>query len=287
MLQTSTVVPGNTIIPLPEGASISDAIYVLNKDIPVNEYGLPLYFLRSDLLAPSMACLTQDAVDQAACGLFYPDGYPVLENGGTYWNQLPHEPYNAYMQFQKYLDMVEDHGIRQLDLLAAAEHEDLLNYQALYREYYWSSRARAYDLFITAAEQKKREHRIRKMENTHFEKTRALMEKLLARFDDPDWIEELSAKEALEGLETLIKLQRLSVGLTGQHASSNAGNNIPKGASAEFIVRQITKNASDVGGANTDRFQNKLLDLLNDPTQGMAVQEMVLRVNAHEGQYQA
>ncbi|MEB3089971.1 hypothetical protein, partial [Parvimonas sp. M20] len=151
-------------------------------------------------------------MDSAACGLFYQDGYPVTEIGGSFWNQLPHEPYPAFKRFMAYLEQAETHGIRQLDLLSVSEDATVEELQAYYMEFYWSARARAYDLFIVAAEAKKREHRIRKMENGHYANAGVLLERLMTRFEDPQWIEELNAKEAIDALETLIKVQRLSVG---------------------------------------------------------------------------
>ncbi|MEB3025948.1 hypothetical protein, partial [Parvimonas sp. M13] len=58
----------------------------------------------------------------------------------------------------------------------------------------------------------------------------------------------------------------------------------PRGASAEFILRQITRGVADSTGASTDAFQHKLTELLADEDSGMQLQEMILRVNAHNGQ---
>ena len=96
---------------------------------------------------------------------------------------------------------------------------------------------------------------------------------------DPEWIEELNAKEAIEAVGTLIKLQRLSVGLTGQHSSSNANKEMQPGASAEVILRQITRGAhlaADTGEA----LMGKLQTMLADDSQASVLQEMVLRFNS-------
>lgn len=320
-----------TIIPLPDQCSLSDAVHFLSRTIPANEFGLPVYFLRSDLLGAALSgpYITQEDVDAASVGLFYTDGYPTLPTGSSFWSQLPHEPKIAHLAFTKYLEQGELDGIRQLDTLfielsndprfstildahqnqyqnAGATHADtdadyededddvgstklegsgyglgLQGLVSLYRQYYWSSRARAYDLFVVAAEQKRREHRIRKMENRHFIQAEQMFEQLLEKFQDPEWIEELNAKEAIEALETLVKIQRLSVGLTGQHASSNAGNVTAgrKGVTAEYIMRQVAQGTASTSGEGADRFTNKLQALLADPSQGMLIQEAILKLS--------
>ena len=274
---------GEEIIVFPEGASRADIVAQLSKDLPTNNFGLPIFFYRSDLLPLHAPHLTQSDINGAATGLFYTEGYPTLNTGKSFWNQLPHESFEAFKLFENYLDQDEEYGIRQIDLLAAAKGLELSNIQDLYKEYYWSYRSRAFDIFQAAAEQKRRERVIQKMENKHYDKSGALLTKLWERFEDAQWIEELNAKEAIEAVETLIKLQRLSVGLTGQHASSSAGHTNAPGASAEVILRQITQGATAGQEATGDMLRNKMLSLLSDPTQGAILQEMILRVNSTGG----
>jgi hypothetical protein len=277
--------PKSERIVLPESTSRGDAVYHLAQKVPSNEFGLPLWFYRSDLLPP-VDQLTGYGVDAAAEGLFYHDGYPVTQYGTSFWNQLPHEPYDTFNAFMKFLDQAQELGIRQLDLLSAQmEGTSLEQLQQFYREFYWSARARAYDLFIVAAERKKREYRIRGMEDDHFSRSAKLLDDLLAKFQNKDWVGELNAKEAVEVLESLVKIQRLSVGLTGQHASSNAGTPNQPGASGEFILRQITKGVT-LGNGGDNPFGQKLEQLLQDPESGMMLQELILRVNTNDSQMQ-
>jgi hypothetical protein len=279
--------PVQTRIVLPENISRGDAVFYLASRTPKSEFGLPMWFYRSDLLPP-LDQLTQGDVDAAAEGLFYHDGYPTTQYGKSFWNQLPHEPHTAHRAFEAFIDQAQELGIRQLDLLSAQPdiEQDLETLQQLSREFYWSARARAYDLFIVAAEQKKREYRIRNMEQSHFNDSGALLARLLEKFQDPDWVDELNAKEAIEALETLVKIQRLSVGLTGQHASSNAGQTNTQGASAEFILRKITQGVGGMNGDTSNAFSSKLDQLLADPEAGMQLQELILRVNTTDSQMQ-
>jgi hypothetical protein len=143
------------------------------------------------------------------------------------------------------------------------------------RTYYWSIRAKAHDIFVVAADQKRRELRIRKTENNHYASAGALLDQILPKFNDPEWIEELSAKEAIEALETLMKIQRLSLGLTGQNSSSLQQG--PRGASTELIMRQISKE-SGVAVAQENMMDNQLAMLLADESYGAKAQELILRV---------
>lgn len=261
-----------------EGATKGDIIYELSSRIPVNEFGLPIFFLRSDLL-PSGTHLSQADVDVAAMGLFYYEGYPTTEKGGSFWNQLPHEPRADFELFQQYLDQAALIGVRQLDMLSVDSGRPLEDISEVCRCFYWGPRARAYDMFIVAADRKKREHRIRNMEDRHYLEADDLFKKLMGRFkgENEDWIDELNAKEAIEAMETLVKLQRMSVGLTGQKASSTPADALP-GESSEAIIRQIAQRATQTGqGNNTFGAQ---LDALLNGEDGAQLQDLIIRFTA-------
>jgi hypothetical protein len=269
---------GPEILVFPEDATKGDIIYELSQRIPQNEFGLPDFFFRSDLIHGTQ--LTDQDVDAAAVGLFYFNGYPTLENGSSFWNQLPHEPQKQYEMFTAYLDQAGEIGIRQLDLLAVHTDFRVEELSEFSREFFWSARARAYDLFITAAEAKKRQHRIRKMEDKHFVETDKMFTKLLQRFtgEFDDWIEELNAKEAIEALELLVKIQRMSVGLTGQHASSTS-RDIPAGVSDEDAIRRLAQ-SSGMSHSNADQFAGRLQHLLNHPEEGATLQAAIISYTA-------
>jgi hypothetical protein len=272
----------NPRIVLPEHYTKADAVFHLAQKTPTNEFGLPTWFYRSDLL-PDLRYLRKADVENSAEGLFYYDGFPVTQYGSSFWQQLPHEPLDHYILFGKFLDQAMEVGIRQLDLLSASVDKDLEQLQQYYREFYWGARARAYDLFITAAERKRREHITRKMENTHYEQAGKLLAVLQKKFEDAEWFQELNAKEAIEAMETLVKLQRLSVGLTGQHSSSNEGMPRTPGMSAEVILRQITQGAGMSDGT-ANAMSRKIEELLQDPEAGMKLQEIILKVTTNENQ---
>jgi hypothetical protein len=277
---------GPRLTVLPEGCTRGEAIQTLSREIPLNQYGLPAYFIRSDLLSGlALGHVDQEEIDAASMGLFYTEGYPTLEDGRAFWNQLPHEDPRAFNYFQRYLEQAEEHGIRQLDVLGATESIDSNKLRQLYMEFYWSSRARAYDLFQVAAQERKRQLRIRSMENRHYDLAGKRMEELLRKFEDEEWIEEVNAAEALELLMELAKLQRLSLGLTGQNASSLPKNALPEGASPQAIMEHLTK-GTHLGEDQSDNFQAKLSALLNGDG-GMEIQDAIIRFSRSENAHQA
>lgn len=269
--------PEHQRILLPINCTRAQAVATLNKRAPTNEYGFPAFFVRSDLLPSSLQTLTQREVDNASEGLFYWEGYPTLNNGTTFWHQLPHEPYEPYILFTKYIEQAETVGIRQLDLLAVANNEEGATVMGYYHEYAWNIRARAHDIFSAAAEQKRRQLITRKTENKHFDNAGALFDKLLGRFqgENADWIDELNAKEAVEVLETLVKIQRLSLGLTG--SKSSTASDIPEGADTETLIRQLTRGANS-SNAQEVSVMDKLRALTSSEEEGMRIQEAIVRI---------
>lgn len=271
----------SAIIVLPEGTSPHTngaTIEFLSRGIPQNEFGLPLYFIRSDMLPSSIytkGTVTQDDVDASTEDVYYHEGFPTLSDGRIFWGQLPHEPHTNYQLFKAWLDLGEIEGIRLQEDLARAQHVELSTVSNAYKEFYWSARARAYDLFIVAAEQKKREHRIRRAENKHFQESDSLLSTLLDKFADPEWIDSLSAKEAIDVFETLVKIQRQSLGLN-QNTGSPTNSKMAPGSSAEVIFRQIAQQTAQEGTGDTI---NQLQELLGNRDSAMLAQELILRVN--------
>lgn len=264
-------------IVLPEGITRAHAAHTIMQRVKTNEFGFPTHFIRSDLLPFDLGLLCEADVDNASVGLFYDDGYPQLDNGTAFWHQLPHEPYDAYLMFMAFLEQAEELGIRQLDLLAASKGADLPVLQTLSNEYLWSIRSRAHDVFVVAADQKKRFLLTRRTENKHFNMAGKLLATLETKFEDDEWLEELSAKEAIEMLDLLVKVQRLSLGLTGQNSSSTPRDRLPDGTSTEAIVRQITRNAG-LNNSAADSFGSRLQALLDNPEEGMQIQAAILKI---------
>jgi hypothetical protein len=259
---------------LPEDCTRALAVRLLAKSIQTNEYGLPIYYLRSDLLPYDLGNLNQGEVDAAVVQLSYDEGFPTTDKNQLFWSQMPHEPQELFMLFVAYLDQPLEVGIRQLELLAQSQRVELSLVTDAFYEYFWSARARAYDLFQVAADRKKRELRIRKSEDSDFVLASNMLEQLLERFncDEGNWWDELTAKEALDALEQLVKLKRLSLGLTGQHASSlpRAGGSSVE--SVENIMKQLTN-----AGAATEASAMDVRALLLDPETATMAQSLIIK----------
>lgn len=266
------------LLVLPNNCGRGDALVHMSRTIPSNEYGLPLYYIRSDMLDLPRIIHTghvpQDVVDSAAELLSYDDGYPTLQSGSPYWSQMPHEPHQTYLLFQRYLDLAETEGIRLIDSLARLEHTPLDQVRQYFQEFYWSSRARAYDLFIVAADAKRREVRTRKTENSHYETAGKFLAQIAGLITE-DKLNEMDAKGLLDALESMVKIQRLSLGLTGQNAST-VNRDMSPASSVEVILRQLTKNSGpEQEGAES--FQSRLALLMTDEATAMQAQELIVR----------
>lgn len=272
--------PTNSIV-LPVHATRGDVIEHLSKEIPQNEYGLPTYYIRSDLLDVEgirhRGHLTYQEADGAAQILNYRDGYPTLSTGSPFWVRMPHEPDPVFVLFQKFLDLVEIEGIRLVDTLAMREELPVEQLRSHYQEFYWSSRARAYDLFIVAAEAKRKQALMRKAENQHYDVAGQILEKVIGRInDEPDLIDDMEAEDLFKLFEQMVKVQRVSLGLSGQNSSSIPRDLATPGQSVEFVLRSLTKNAG-LTDTSVSGLQDRIGVMMSDPDTAMSMQELIIR----------
>lgn len=261
---------------LPEGATKVDAIMALQKEIPQNEFGLPLFFYRSDLLPYDLSALSQHDADACVVDLSYDEGYPTYNNGHVFWQQLPYERLEDFLLFQRFCDQAEQTGVRTLHMLAHDNSVSLSRIQTLYHEYFWKARVRAYDLFQVASDRKLRERRARRLEDNHYTLAQDLMVKLTAMLEQPDMFENMKGKEALECLRLLINIQRVSNGLPQNGNAGVTPFNPDAAMDTKQLMEDITKTVQrddtglGLGGG--------LAELLKDPSFAFEAQRIVLRV---------
>lgn len=272
--------PGDIIL-LPEGATRADAIVALTKLIPQNEFKLPTAFYRSDFL-PSIETgelLTAENSEVAMVPLSFEEGYPTYNEGRIWWFQLPAEPLGPYILFQRFLEQAETEGLRQLQLLSQQHNIPLHQIAEYSKEFYWTQRARAYDLFQLAADRKRRVSRQRRIENAHFENADALLQQLMQRFSNQDWVKELDAAEAINALSQLVKIQRMSAGLS---ANGNMGNEQidPMAAATGSDLLKVITRGTDQGGEALG-INNNLAELLKDPNFARNAQALILQVRSN------
>jgi len=266
---------------LPEGASRADAIYYISQQIPTNEYQLPTFFYRSDLLPHNLGSMTQDDVDSAAVTLYYDEGYPTFgkTKAQIFWMQLPHEPLEAYGVFRRYLEQAEDIGLRQLQLLALDENLPLERISSWALEYYWGQRSRAYDLFQVAAERKKREMRVRRTEDKHFKIAESLIQDIqnMIAEQGETFYRNLTPAEALRSLKDLVSIQRISMGEHQNGRQQIAGvSDVMAGASGADLMRDLTKNIAQ--GSSATGIDSNLRLLMSDPNFAMQAQSLIIQV---------
>lgn len=276
---------GDQMIILPAGSTRGDVIRHLSKPIPLNEYQLPDFFYRSDLLPANIYSMSMTDCDAAVVNLDYYEGYPTYDNGKIFWFQLPHEQFHHYTLFQRYLNQPEEIGLRQLQTLAMENNYSTDKVVELASEYMWAWRSRAYDLFQVAAERKRREVRARSVENKHYQKSEGLIEALMLKFtDNPEWINELSPKEAITALMDLAKLQRMSVGLAANGNAGAAPMNPEGAANGADLMRELTRNLN--GNAEGLGINTNLQQLLKDPKFAFNAQALIIQVRGGEQRYE-
>lgn len=264
-------------IVLPEKATPVDAMKELSNRIPENEFGLPAFFYRIDLLPHDLGNFTQADADNCLVALDYEEGYPTYNGGHIFWHSLPGEPIDCYLLFQRYLDQAELLGLRQLQLLAEENREPMERVQALYHQYFWAYRARAHDLFQVAADRKRRELRSRRLEDRHYTMAQTLMEQLQEKMSDGnDLFKDLSGKEFLECLRLLINIQRVSNGLPQNGNAGGVPFNPDAAMGGRQLMEEITKGVQS--GDTGLGLGNGLLELLKDPSFTAEAQSIVLRV---------
>ena len=257
----------------------------LLETIPTNDYGLPEYLYRADLLDMDESATTQD---NAIMMLDYSQGFASLPNGDSLWLQLPYEDPIAYSAFKAYLEMPRSADpnlsapVRQLNILkplTGKSSTELLSWSYMF---YWPQRARSYDLFLIASHTKAKEHRMAHVEDSHYNRAQKYIEFAEAHlqdvFSDPE-AHDLSPKEAFDMMFKMMQIQRLSVGLSpnGAHANKDV-NAMPVNASMEMILRTVAKNAGIIG-ADNKAATNLTQQLFQDPDSLVQAQELIIKMS--------
>jgi hypothetical protein len=260
----------------------------LNKSIPRNEYNLPLYLYRADMLdytlfqtLPSSedAGFLQELLSSATVNISYTQGFPSFLNALPIWAKLDWEPETAYIAFTEYL---EQQGVRSLHKMhgssthlstVRASPKDLYDQ---FTQFYWGVRARAFDLYQAAHAQRARIDRVMSTQDNHYELSSNLLKKVVSRInslEEDDWLE-VGPKEAIDMVDKLTKIQRISVGLpaTGPLPSKEQAPAVQSTeqqmlrlANSELSAEQIEQQLLDqAAAAANDAASSEEIDLLRD-----------------------
>lgn len=262
--------------------------------IALNEFDLPNYYYRADLLdhdhireqllslqANNSSSAVNDnlerqakirelqsMLDAASVQLIYDEGFPTIPSGTPYWSRLDAEPSLAFEAFFSYLEMG---GARQLHLLSAHPIGDL---KAWFHIYGWTHRVKAFDLFKIANAQKIRLQRMLSTEDDHYFMAERILKQVDAHIkaNAEDLLGALSLPEAVSILEKLVKVQRISAGLLANGGAVET----PKPPSYQ-PVHAITQNAVEESRTQRSEIVDEYDLLSDDPDAIDIAQELIIR----------
>ncbi|KKL05832.1 hypothetical protein LCGC14_2602090, partial [marine sediment metagenome] len=219
--------------------------------------------------------------------LSYDEGFPTLPDGSPFWEQLEFEPLNAFNAFRAYLAQGRT-GARQLfsldDFLSKQQaadekakessdaddplcdpnlydpttvHMDTINpnlavvevLTEFFHLYYWSLRARSYDLFRAVVARRTREERALSIESTHYIRAEALLNRLYMAMNDDEFFEQLTPKAMIDLYKELTRVMRISSGLPG---SGPLEGQAPQQTSVELILREASQGFIADDGQGTE-----------------------------------
>jgi hypothetical protein len=273
----------------------------ISRSLPMNEYGLPKFFYRADLIPEDLFLRPPEEqislLEAATIDINYLEGFPAYDSQAAIWSQMEFEPDDAYEAFKQYLAQGQHQGIRRLESLlqnneylqhVPHHYRSLTKLTELHTYYYWAPRTKAADLFEQAASSKLRERRILSIQDRHYLESERLLKTLKDKyFDriDPEtgeyiWIEEMTPKVALEFLDKLVKIQRISLGLPAHGLSNPEDDGIQRHASVEVTLKQIARRATDPEAANALNGTSGFDMLLADPETAMLAQQLIVRIGS-------
>lgn len=281
-------------VPFDKIESRAQLMAELNGILPLNEYNLPKYFYRADLLdfqrlaelhrsaalsstndpSAQSAVVDQETLDSildaATIHLDYHHGYPTLRGGMPFWTQLGYESAEAFGAFAAY---IEQPGARTFIGMSAYSPDLLAEW---FHIYCWVHRAKAYDMFRITHHTRMRVHRIMNTEDNHYLESVKIFQKLVNAFHGKT-AEDLQAMEPhfiVNSLEKIAKLQRISAGLPSAGAPESAKVDQP--LSIEMQMRQIAKTDGDQHQATDEEADS--FALLSNPDALQSAQELIVKI---------
>lgn len=261
----------------------------LAPNIPLNEYALPRFFYRPDILVvpdttPTTTSPTEGAgggmtfydyvkiqenLDAATIKLDYHHGYPTYSNGMPFWTKMDWEPREAFDAFTLYL---QQQGARTFEPLRGYAPNILTEW---YHLYFWAFRARSFDMFKTAHVARMREQRIFATEDDHYAMALRLEQKILNQLDEieDEFWQEVGPANLVGMLEKVAKLRRVSAGLSSTTGVTD--DKRPSGVSVELHMREVARRQEI---PNQEGVTIDSQALLQDPDLLLRAQELIVKV---------
>ena len=273
--------------------SRADLIKALTQRLPLNEYNLPRFIYRSDLLdwrlfyndptvsnnsAESTASRLHDmeeALQAATIRLSYDQGFPALPNGVALWARLSYEPEEHYAAFTEYCTMA---GARNLAKLLQAPLDTILHW---YNEDYWAIRVKCYDMMSVIHAAKVREQRILACVDNHYLRAERVLKKLDDISSEVAW-ESLAndPEKFVNVMDKVIKLQRQVLGIMANNGSGSSQqaqlSSQTHTESVEFAMKKLV-NPSELK-LRKDNEGFDIRKLLQDPDSLASAQDLVIRM---------
>lgn len=251
----------------------------LNGILPLNEFNLPRYVYRADLLDYRYLLLLsrqadgkaiQDTLANAIQTLDYTQGFPTYPNGMPFWSRAEYESKEAFDAFLQYL---EQPGARTFHGMGSTAPEILLGY---FHIYMWAHRARAYDMFQQAHHQRQRMVRIMRTEDNHYLEAEKMVSAIAAAINGKS-AEDLAGMDAdklVSMYEKTTRIQRIAVGLPANGGIDES--KAPQNTSVEVTMRTIAKKS----GQDAVHDDAADIDLMLQDVETLSVaQEFIVKVN--------
>ncbi len=275
----------------------------LGPTIPLNEYHLPKYVYRPDVLdhrslqqavrAERSAVLlsstlpqgdaqsaklptdseivisAQELLDSAVVQLEYYHGYPTFQDGTAFWEKFPCETPEAFSAFTLYLEQV---GARSVSNVAQSTGYPKDSITEWYHLNYWAFRARAWDMFQAAHADRVRIQRIMRSNDDHFLAGERLFKQLsdALKSKGAEDFATMEITDIVATMERVQKIQRNALGISQTKEQPNTAVNV------EVSMRKIAEQNGD--RQQTDDADDMAL-LLQNPDALTTAQELIVKVN--------
>mgnify|MGYP000110727838 CR=1 FL=1 len=272
--------------------STARLVEMLSRAIPLNQYSLPEYIYRVDCLdtkyftnllqstttisfPPDKAQASNldeatSMLESAIVHFKYTEGFPAFENGMPFWQQLSFEPDEAYRAFVEYLELG---GARQIHKLISYDIDIVNEY---FHTFYWNWRVVAFDLYRAVHHQRQKIQRMITTEDDHYIKSQRFFKKVT------DWLEKanlddeelgMTPEKAVNMMEKLVKIQRISVGLTATGESKESTTPRP-----ETPVNVLVQTIGNTHVSTKHDDDEDLDDLYNNPDAIEHAQSMIIEM---------
>ncbi len=217
--------------------------------------------------------------------IVFAEGFPAYPDGRPVWLRMDCEPEDVHRLFEQYLLMGQA-GVRQLFLLENSGPHKLAALREFFFLYNWAVRSNAYDIFRVAEFRKIQSNRALEMEDDHFIKSQRLFDKAMMYMESQEFLDQLSPKAAIDLLKTVVAIQRQSVGLAANGASTKNSGETPA-TSLEVTMRNVNPNAGDDGGQGSpgkvgidDEGKPIYGAILGNPETTHLMQELIIKLNS-------